>query len=202
VSPDGSTVVYISTRSGAEAIWKMDIDGGNPLQVTREGFELSPKITPDGKNIIFQTWMRQGIFEIPLAGGEPTQLIPNAAFQPSVSPDGKLLAVSKTDRPPNMYVDILPLAGGPSIRQFDLPVLSMSSFPISWTRDSKGLIFIDSRDGIGNLWLQPVAGGKPKQMTNFTSDRIYSFDWSPALDQFVMARSNSSSDIVLISNFH
>ena len=203
VSPDGRTVVYISTRSGAEAIWKMDIGGGNAVQVTREGFELSPKITPDGKNIIYQTWMRQGIFEIPLAGGEPTQLIPNAAFQPSVSPDGKLLAVSKADRPATMSLDILPLAGGPAIGQFDLPVLSMtSSFPISWTRDSKGVIFIDSRDGIGNLWLQPVAGGKPRQMTNFSSDRIYSFDWPPDVNQLVVARGNSSSDIVLISNYH
>ena len=179
----------------------MDIDGGNPVPVTRDGFELSPKITPDGKNIVYQTWMRQGIFKIPLTGGEPIQLIPSAAFEPSVSPDGKLLAVSKVDRPPTMYLDILPLAGGPSIKQFDLPVLSMTAFPLSWTRDSKGLIFLDSREGVGNLWLQPLAGGKPKQITNFSSDRIYSFDWSKDGKQLVVARGSSSSDIVLISNF-
>jgi len=201
VSPDGRTIAFISTRSGSELIWKMDIDGGNPLQVTRDGFELSPKITPDGKNIVYQTWMRQGIFKIPLTGGEPIQLIPSAAFEPSVSPDGKLLAVSKVDRPPTMYLDILPLAGGPSIKQFDLPVLSMAAFPLSWTRDSKGLIFLDSREGVGNLWLQPLAGGKPKQITNFSSDRIYSFDWSKDGKQLVVARGSSSSDIVLISNF-
>jgi len=201
VSRDGRTIVFISTRSGTELIWKMDIDGGNPVQVTRDGFELSPKITPDGKSIIYQTWMRQGIFKIPLSGGEPIQLIPTAAFQPSVSPDGKLLAVSKVDRPPTMYVDVLPLAGGPSIRQFELPVLSMTGFPLSWTQDSKGLIFLDSRDGASNLWLQPLAGGKPKQLTTFSSDRIYSFDWSTDGKQLVVARGSSSSDIVLISNF-
>jgi serine/threonine protein kinase len=202
VSPDGRTIVFISTRSGTELIWKMDIDGGNPIQVTRDGYELSPKITPDGKNIVYQTYMRQGIFKIPLTGGEPIQLIPSAAFEPSVSPDGKLLAVMKADRLPTMYLDILPLAGGPSIKQFDLPVLSMAAFPLSWTRDSKGLIFLDSREGVGNLWLQPLAGGKPKQITNFTSDRIYSFDWSTDGKQLALARGSSSSDIVLISNFH
>jgi hypothetical protein len=79
----------------------------------------------------------------------------------------KLLAVARVDRPPTMYLDILPLAGGPSIRQFDVPVLSMMAFSISWTRDSKGLIFLDSRDRISNLWLQLLAGGKPRQLTNF-----------------------------------
>jgi serine/threonine protein kinase/Tol biopolymer transport system component len=201
VSPEGRTIVFISTRSGTDSIWKMDIDGGNPVQVTRNGFELSPKITPDGKDVVYGSWMRRGIFKIPLTGGEPIQLIPDSAFEPSVSPDGKLLAAARVDRPPTMYLDILPLAGGPSIRQFDVPVLSMMAFPISWTRDSKGLIFLDSRDGIGNLWLQPLAGDKPRQLTNFSSDRVYSFDWSADGKQLVVARGSSSSDIVLISNF-
>jgi hypothetical protein len=38
-------------------------------------------------------------------------------------------------------------------------------------------------------------------MTNFSFDRIYSFDWSTDGKQLVGARGNSSSDIVLISNF-
>jgi Tol biopolymer transport system component len=178
----------------------MDIDGENPVQVTHGGYELSPKITPGGKFIVYQTWMRQGIFKIPVAGGEPIQLTPNASFQPSVSPDGKLLAVAKVDRPPTTYLDILPLDGGPPVRKIDVPVLSMSGFPISWTPDSNDLIFMDSRDGVGNLWLQRLAGGTPRQMTNFTSDLIHTFDWSTDGKQLVVARGTSSSDIVLISN--
>ncbi|MGB9515190.1 MAG: hypothetical protein WBU20_26140 [Candidatus Acidiferrum sp.] len=200
VSPDVRTIVFISTRTGSESIWKMDIDGGNPVQLTRSGLELLPKITSDGKDVIYESWMRQGIFKIPLTGGEPIQLIPDSAFHPLVSPDGQLLAVTKVF-PPTDYLDILPLAGGPSIKQFDIPVLSMMGSFISWTRDSSGLIFLDSRDGVGNLWLQPLAGGKPRQLTNFSSDRIYSFDWSTDGKQLVVARGNSSSDIVQISNF-
>jgi serine/threonine protein kinase len=201
VSRDGRTIVFDSTRSGTDEIWKMDIDGGNPVQVTHNGFELFPKITPDGKSIVYQSWMRQGIFKISLTGGEPIQLTPDPGFFPSVSPDGKLLAVAKIDRPPTMYLDILPLVGGPSIRQFDVPVLGVAGIPLSWTRDSKGVIFLDSRDGVDNLWLQPLAGGKPRQLTNFSSDRIYSFDWSANGKQLVVARGTSSSDIVLVSNF-
>jgi serine/threonine protein kinase len=202
VSPDGRTIAFISTRSGTESIWRMDIDGGNPVQLTRTGLEFFPKITPDGKDVIYQSRMRQGIFKVPLTGGEPTEIIPDFAFQPSVSPDGKLLAVTKERLdPPADYLDILPLAGGPSIGKFDLPVLAMTGNPSSWTHDSRGLMYLDSRDGVSNLWLQPLAGGKPRLLTNFSSDRIYSFDWSADGKQLVVARGNSSSDIVLISNF-
>jgi serine/threonine protein kinase len=202
VSRDGSTIVFVSTRSGTESIWKMDIDGGNPVQLGRNSLALFPKITPAGKDVVYGSWMGQGIFKIPVTGGEQIQLLSDSAFQPSVSPDGKLLAVTKrrTD-PPGNYLDILPLAGGPSIRQFDIPVLSMTGTQLSWTPDSKGVIFLDSRDGVGNLWLQPLAGGKPRQITDFSSDRIYSFDWSTDGKQLVVARGNSSSDIVMISNF-
>jgi Tol biopolymer transport system component len=201
VSTDGRTIVFMSTRAGPDSIWKMDVDGGNPVQLTHRGLEYFPKITPDGKNVVYQARMSPGIFQIPLAGGEPTQLISDFAVEPTISPDGKLLAVAKLG-PPKMYLDILPLAGGPSIRRFDLPVLGMSGIPISWTPDSKGLIYADSRDGVGNLWLQLLSGGQPKQITDFSSDRIYSFDWSPDGKQLVVARGTSSSDIVLISNFH
>jgi Tol biopolymer transport system component len=54
---------------------------------------------------------------------------------------------------------------------------------------------------VGNLWLQPLAGGKRKQITNFSSDRIYSFDWSTDGKQLAVARGSSSNDIVLISHF-
>src|SRR5580692_12507798 len=123
--------------------------------------------------------MGQGVFKIPLTGGEPIQLLSDSAFEPSVSPDGKLLAVTKRRLdPPGNYLDILPLAGGPSIRQFNIPVLSMTGTQLSWTPDSKGLIFLDSRDGVGNLWLQALAGGKRRQVTDFTADNIYNYDWS------------------------
>ena len=100
-----------------------------------------------------------------------------------------------------MYVDILPLAGGAWINRFELPALTASGIPVSWTPDSKGLIYNDFRAGVGNLWLQPLAGGKPKQVTNFSSEHIYSFDWSTDGKQLVVARGSSSSDIVLITNF-
>ena len=39
VSADGQHVVFVSVRAGKQNLWRMDIDGGNPAQLTDEGGE-------------------------------------------------------------------------------------------------------------------------------------------------------------------
>jgi Tol biopolymer transport system component/imidazolonepropionase-like amidohydrolase len=53
-SPDGSTIAFVSDRSGAENLWVVDADGGHPRAVTKtEGYRyVSPEWTPDGRAVI------------------------------------------------------------------------------------------------------------------------------------------------------
>jgi TolB protein len=202
VSADGRTFVFVSTRTGASCLWKMDSDGRNIVQLTRGGSETLPQISPDGKFVVYQSFATGagGVWKVPLEGGEPAQII-QRAFHPVISPDGKLLAVTKnrTD-PPSYYFEIIPVTGGPSIKQSDYPVTDIGVSP-TWSPDGRGLVYLDSREGVGNLWLQPIASGKPKQLTNFTSERIFGFVWSRDGKQLALARGTTSSDIVLIRKF-
>jgi Tol biopolymer transport system component len=52
-SPDGRRIAFVSDRDGAENIWIMDADGGNPAQVTKERDHLlhNPAWSPDGDYI-------------------------------------------------------------------------------------------------------------------------------------------------------
>jgi Tol biopolymer transport system component len=138
---------------------------------------------------------------VPFEGGEPAQITQDIAVTPSISPDGKLLAVLKTrEAPAGMYMAIIPFAGGPPVKELHLPFPNIAA-PPTWSRDGRGLIYVDSRAGAANLWLQPLAGGVPSQLTNFTSEQIYSFAWSPDGKQLAAARGATSGDVVLISNF-
>jgi hypothetical protein len=38
---------------------------------------------------------------------------------------------------------------------------------------SKGVMFLDFSDCVAHVWLQPLAGATPTELTNFSSDRIY-----------------------------
>lgn len=55
VAPDGSKIVFTSTRSGDLELWTMDIDGSNQTQVTSGlGYDGGAFFTPDSKGLIFR----------------------------------------------------------------------------------------------------------------------------------------------------
>jgi hypothetical protein len=97
-------------------------------------------------------------------------------------------------------IAVIPASGGEPICRFtlrgDAPFRGLQ-----WTPDGAGLDYFLTNNGVGNIWRQPVPKGLPRQVTNFTSDRIFSFDWSSDGKQLYVARGSISSDIVLITNF-
>jgi hypothetical protein len=68
-------------------------------------------------------------------------------------------------------------------------------------KSDKRLQYLLTRSGATNLWEQPVVGGKAHQFTKFSSGRIFDFDWSTDGKELLLARGETSSDVVLISNF-
>lgn len=53
-TPDSKSILFVSTRSGAQQIWSMEPDGSKPKQLTSIVTEASGvTISPDGKRMIF-----------------------------------------------------------------------------------------------------------------------------------------------------
>ncbi len=53
-SPDGKSVLFISTRSGSSQVWRIPADGGEAEQVTDEPLDVeSLAVSPDGTHIAF-----------------------------------------------------------------------------------------------------------------------------------------------------
>jgi len=57
-------------------------------------------------------------------------------------------------------------------------------------------------DLFSNIWRQPLDGSAPRQLTHFTSDRIFSFAWSRDGKRLAVSRGTVSGDVVLIRNLH
>ena len=107
----------------------------------------------------------------------------------------------------NVKVELLTLEGGKEpIQGYHLSIQLADNFVtpiggIRWSPDSRSLTYIDTRDNISNIWSQPLSGSPSKQVTNFTSDRIFSYVWSRDGKQVAAARGAETSDLVLITNF-
>jgi Tol biopolymer transport system component len=143
------------------------------------------------------------IWKVSADGGEPVQLINKYALIPSISPDGKLIACYYVaDITRATKIGIFPIDGGEPIKQFDLLTpAGAGSPPVRWMPDGRSIAYIATQAGVSNIWLQPMDGGPPKQMTDFTSGRIFWFDISRDGKSLAMSRGTVTSDVVLMKDF-
>jgi Tol biopolymer transport system component len=199
VSTDGRYIVFMSTRSGHSNIWRMNIDGSNPKQLTRGKGDSFPSLSPDGQWVIYSSWNsgQEALWKTSIEGGEPTQLTQKLTRRPIVSPDGKWIACLYQDETGNgNRVAILPFAGGEPrvIEEMAFPEFSF----LRWSPDSRALTYIVTRDGVSNIWSQLIDGGQPRQLTSFTTDRIFRYAWSRDGKYLACERGQVINDIVLI----
>jgi eukaryotic-like serine/threonine-protein kinase len=208
VSPDGQFVVFISNRRGNPQAFQTSIDGGEPKQLTHGvGGAATFSISPDGKWLLYNPFTG-GIRKLSFADGTETELVAKGNLRyPQVSPDGRFVAYffddQRTSRP---RIAIIEFVSGATIRTFDLPVTSQSSLYESlfyrgfhWSPDGRAIIYLNTLEGVSNLWSQPLDGSTAKQITDFKSDLIYNFAYSRDGRQLALARGSHTRDAVLIS---
>jgi serine/threonine protein kinase len=205
-TPDGRYIVFSSTRSRASrSIWRMDPDGGNLKQLTEGPGDFIARSSADGRWVVFPS-ARSGatrLWKVSIDGGEPVRLTDQFTHNPTVSSDGQLIACFYREDQPNAptKVAIIPFAGGEPIKLLDIPQSVNGSAGLRWTPDGRALTYIDTINGVSNIWSLPFDGGPPKQLTDFKTDRIFWFDFSRDGKQLAMSRGIQTRDVILIRDF-
>src|ERR1043166_3026021 len=196
VTPDGRYIVFISNRTGAFQVWRMQVDGSDPVALTNGGGKNFPAISPDGKWVLYNTTDDWQLWRVSLSGGEPTRLSDSYALFPSVSPDGKMIAcLGRSDS--KAVLRILSFEDGRPLKTFDLAAPTFSSNRLQWTRDGKAVIYGTEHDGVTSICKQPLSGGEPAVVTKF-EDELADFSYSPDGQSLAVARGGWQHDIVLI----
>jgi eukaryotic-like serine/threonine-protein kinase len=194
------SIVFVNFHEGAQTIWRMDSSGSNFKQVTHGKLDIDPVCSRDGKWLFYidQANERKSA-KVPIDGGAP-QFISDlpASGSHDLSPDGKIV-VFPTLQHSGEHKEMLAVVeteGGkaPKLLEFERPRFGLLHF----SQDGKGVVYPARENGIDNLWLQPLDGSKGKQITDFTSERIYDFHWSFDGKQLALVRGHTDSDVVLI----
>ena len=204
-----------SNRSG---IWRTNADGSNPTQLTKGAFDYFPACSPDGKWLYYVDFeATRALWRVRVDGGEPAPVpatdvagMYGVGAGMAISPDGKQLAfnaeISVVSGPQTavsklVLVDlespqtaVRTLAPDPRIAQSG----SYFTNTLVFTLDGKSLAYIIRDQGVDNIFVQPMDGTPGHQITNFTSEHIDKFNWSPDGKSLAVVRHDNTSDVVLL----
>jgi Tol biopolymer transport system component len=201
--PDG-LVVFTRTLSkvGTRNLWVSAADGTGLRQLTTGKFDDLGACSPDGKWVFYIGGNDRLYMKVPLSGGKPEPWVsPTAEGRAGfdVTRDGKTAVLGTYDfklRKPN--IALFSLESGQLIKNFDYDARHVGA--LRFSPDGKGFVYPIREKGVDNLYFQPLDGGTGRQLTNFTSLKIYSYQWSLDGKSLALVRGDSPSDLVLIKD--
>ena len=180
----------------------MDLSDGSEIQLTK-GADVHATFSPDGKWVVYSRFgERVALWKVSIEGGEPTQISPEGAVSPAISPDGKTIAVVLRQGGMRNRIMLIPFDGnGEVTKAFDTVLESIPGTnrqKLQWTADGRAIYHIAYNNGVSNIWQQPIDGSPPVQVTDFKDCRIFNFAFSADGSQLALSRGTYNSDVVLI----
>ena len=198
-SADGRYIVFSSNRNGPFNIWRMNTDdGSDPTQLTFSDGNFYPSISPDNAWVAYDNVARTdvSVWKVPMHGGESIK-VGEKYRMPVFSPDSQFIACRYNFESGTRDVAIFSTQGGPPLRHIkEIPTQEWQR--LQYFPNGRELSYIKNVDGYSNIWSYNLDTGTSKQLTNFNSDRIYAYAWSPDYKQVACQRGTSVSDVTMI----
>jgi serine/threonine protein kinase len=202
---DGKYIVFAAQApAGVPHIFRIDVDGGNIKQLTSGEFsDYSPACSPDGQWVLFLSWRtgKPTMWKVSMDGGDAIQLSDQALRPRHFMPDGKSIFGGYFDEevsPPRWRSALFSPDSGKAIKVFDFPPKAITqAMP-----DDHTLLWTEPVNEVDNVWTRPLDGGTPRQVTRFSSDRIFNFAPSADGKRYALVRGTVSADVILIKDFH
>jgi Tol biopolymer transport system component len=217
-SPDGSKIVFASTRDGNSEIYIMDFDGHNQTRLTdSELIDHAPQFTPDGSRILYcstdvnalgtdtydydiyvmnldgsnkirLTKERACHIYPPHAGKEP--MSKQLILKPSIASDGSRIVFSSWDsKSRNNQVFLMGADGG------NCRVVSADDFIVApmFAPGNSRIVFMSHRDRKYDLYEMDLDGTRQTKLTRGTPGHVLFGQFSPDGSTILFATDVSSN---------
>ena len=196
------------TEDNSPTIWRMNTATGELKQLTSGKNDQQPRCSPDGKSLVYGVFSASDslahVARISIDGGTPVDLARGNVFEPAISPDGTLVAYMRIDgqgaNAKRKFV-VQKLEGGAPIQE--IPA-SGDNATLKWTPDGHALTYLHTVGSARHLYMQPLSGGPPVQLTHFDTEPslIANYAWSRDGKKFAVTRARyNDTDVVMFSGF-
>jgi Tol biopolymer transport system component len=203
---DGRYLVFAGypDASGPQ-LFRMNTDGNDVVQLTfGSSHAIDSSLSHDGKWIAYASGtvladhVELSLWKQSLDTGERVSLNRNDCEMPHFSPDDLYLSCVRQQKD----ILILSSADGSLIKTFSVPQSAAMNhtlnFGARWTPDGKAVAYVVNSKGVSNIWIRPIDGSPPKQLTDFSGGSIYHFASSLDGKRLFVARGYQIRDAVLL----
>jgi Tol biopolymer transport system component/DNA-binding winged helix-turn-helix (wHTH) protein len=152
-SRDGKSL-YFASKRGAEPfqIWKMPLQGGSPIQLTKHG-GISPQESPDGRYLYYCKYEQGGLWRMPLEGSDETEVLKDVGGGGwpdwALSSDG--IYFLKFGKFTDVSIRFLEFATAKTYRLWTLQ--KEPGWGLSLSSDGKSIVYIQDEFAESNLML-------------------------------------------------
>ena len=212
----GNVLVNWEYHAGNQgsSIWRINSDGSSPVHLSDGEHDMSPACSPDGKWAYYLDSLLT-LKRLPVEGGRP-EVVPGSSIPNldrllgtvSFSADGRKLViladvvdpVVNRAKPKLAIIDLQSATAAAQLLDPDPRVVagSVHGGGARFTPDGKSVVYVIKDHGVGNLWIQPLDGSTGHEITNYTSDLIAQFRWSPDGRTLAIKRTHTTSDVVVL----
>lgn len=184
LSPNGKWIAFSSNRSGANSVYVVSVEGGEPKRLTWHPNGATVRgWTNDGKSVLYASSRETAprpynrLWTIPVKGGAPTLISKQWGFNGSFSPNGKKIVIDKMSRwdgewrayrggqnTPLIILDIK------SSAEVLLPHTNTTDIQPLWMKDD--IYFLSDRDLVMNIWKYNTKTKNLSQVTKFKGSDV------------------------------
>lgn len=199
-SPDGKYFYFASNRTGANQVWRMNSDGLNEIQITKNEGGYPRSVSPDGKWIYYESGLHQTLWRVASDGSQETEVYQQKLYRPRISPNGNLAAFFFRDKEQDNQtkINVMTVADQRIIKTLDFA--EGKSFPveIDWAKDNQTLYYITFYGSKNYLWAQSLNEEKPRHIADLGDKEIGHFSFSPVGNSFAYTHGEWLHDVVLL----
>jgi eukaryotic-like serine/threonine-protein kinase len=179
LSPDGTSLAYVSRESGNDDIYLQRVGGHNPINLTKDSTEddTQPAFSPDGSTIAFRSERGGGGIFVMGATGESVRRLSDVGYNPAWSPDGKRIVVGT-----EAIENPLGRTGLSELWTIEVPsgqkrkLFAGDAVQPSWSPHGDRIAYwaIPRDTAQRDIWTIPAGGGPPVPVT-----QDLPLDWNP-----------------------